>query len=256
MTILRKVYCFYCLVDELTEHNVMACEGYLLPGELKRYKSFVAARDAHCYLVAHVLPRWAAARLTYTDPKEWLLMSAACGKPKLSIIGDSHQFAFSLSHTRGMAMCALGDRPVGIDSERIHLDAHEAKELAQRYFSPRESARVAMANDMVAIDTFFCYWTLKEAFLKGTGEGLRRGMAFPSFSSLDDGNITLHSKEAEPYYWAFLLLGDERFRISLAVRSDRDQVGVEITKMDSWGRAALGEFSTIASSPTVDYRLV
>ena len=90
------------------------------------------------------------------------------GKPTIVGHPDIH---FSLSHCREAVACVIADRAVGVDVERI------------RRFSP-SVARYAMNEcELLAIDraahpeeAFVRLWTMKEARLKLTGEGISRDM--------------------------------------------------------------------------------
>ena len=84
----------------------------------------------------------------------------------------------NLSHTRGMAVCVvwLGPCPttvsVGVDVERI--DRRTDIGLADRYFAVEERRQIAAEPDAQRRrELFFRLWTLKEAFVKSTGSGLR-----------------------------------------------------------------------------------
>ena len=77
------------------------------------------------------------------------------GKPRLRDFPDVH---FSMSHTDGLVMCAVSDRPVGCDVERIvPLDDDLAREIG-------------------SIEA----WTLKEAAFKcGASAGKANGFPAP-----------------------------------------------------------------------------
>lgn len=87
------------------------------------------------------------------------------GKPFLK---DHPHIHFNLSHCRAGAACAVADHPVGVDMETVrpYKDA-----LARHALSDDEYARVAASPDPAA--AFIRLWTMKEAFAKLTGRGLR-----------------------------------------------------------------------------------
>lgn len=90
------------------------------------------------------------------------------GKP--SIIGhpDIH---FNLSHCREAAVCVVSDRPVGVDIESIR----EYKESLVRYtMNEDEIAQITQSSHPE--EAFTRLWTMKEAVLKLSGEGLRNDM--------------------------------------------------------------------------------
>lgn len=76
----------------------------------------------------------------------------------------------SISHTEGYAACAIAREPVGIDVERGHTFS---KAAAKRILSPQEELLRESAN---ADELLSRIWTVKESFLKMTGEGIPGGM--------------------------------------------------------------------------------
>lgn len=88
------------------------------------------------------------------------------GKPYLA--SHPHLY-FNVSHTGSRCICAVSDRPVGVDLEEVRAIRHE--KLAKRYFKEEElEAYYSLGGDE---DAFFTLWTRKEAFGKLTGYGLR-----------------------------------------------------------------------------------
>ena len=90
------------------------------------------------------------------------------GKPFIAARPDIH---FSLSHCPKAALCALSDRPVGADIERIatvrpSLVAYTMNDDEQRQIS------LAARPDI----EFMRLWTMKESLLKLTGEGIRSSL--------------------------------------------------------------------------------
>lgn len=87
------------------------------------------------------------------------------GKPYLK---DS-DFFFSISHSGDWAVCAISNREVGCDIEKVHpVDL----KLARR-FSPEEHSAIMSADELDRLELFYRYWTLKESFLKTTGLGMK-----------------------------------------------------------------------------------
>ena len=97
---------------------------------------------------------------------------------------------FSLSHAGDLALCAVSDGPVGCDIEHVK-DA--PFETAPRIFCPGELAYLRAAQDeREAQRRFFTLWTLKESYMKMTGEGLglspeRLEIRMPALILLRDG---------------------------------------------------------------------
>lgn len=77
---------------------------------------------------------------------------------------------FNLSHSGDMVLCVAGDVPVGCDIEKV-TDA--PLEVADRYFSERERRYIDEAQNIPEVNRrFFRLWTMKESYLKMTGEGM------------------------------------------------------------------------------------
>ena len=88
------------------------------------------------------------------------------GKPTLKGHSESH---FNLSHCAKAVACVVADRPVGIDVE----ETCRYKDSLARYAMNDEEYNQITRSDNPAL-TFTKLWTMKEALLKYTGEGLRR----------------------------------------------------------------------------------
>ena len=75
---------------------------------------------------------------------------------------------FSISHSKTLILCALSDRPVGVDIE----DIRPRRESLPRYALTEEEylAYQALGGDWPA---FYALWTKKEAWCKYTGQGLK-----------------------------------------------------------------------------------
>lgn len=78
---------------------------------------------------------------------------------------------FNLSHSGGFVAVALGDGQVGIDLQDVNAD-FDPIPLAERFFSPEESASIKQATEAERPDIFFALWTRKEAIGKALGRGL------------------------------------------------------------------------------------
>ena len=86
------------------------------------------------------------------------------GKPYFP---DRPHLHFSLSHTGPLSLCALSDRPIGADMERLGTPREG---LPAYVLSPRELAWFQERGE--AWEDFYTLWTLKEARVKCTGEGI------------------------------------------------------------------------------------
>lgn len=82
---------------------------------------------------------------------------------------DYPHLHFSVSHSGNLALCALGDVPVGADIERVRP---RSEGLVRYVFSKGESDWFRSRGSRW--EDFYTLWTLKEARVKCTGEGIFR----------------------------------------------------------------------------------
>ena len=90
------------------------------------------------------------------------------GKP--AIVGHSEIF-FNLSHCRSVAACVVASSPVGVDVE----DVREFKDSLARYVLNDEEYAAVMSSSSPDKE-FIRLWTMKESYLKLTGEGITRDL--------------------------------------------------------------------------------
>ena len=84
---------------------------------------------------------------------------------------DNKNVFFSLSHTYGMVVCAVSDKEIGIDIEKITpYDMSKIKRIAGRFFTNGE--RETLAKDNFDSITFLKIWTRKESYIKLRGKNL------------------------------------------------------------------------------------
>lgn len=84
---------------------------------------------------------------------------------------------FSLSHSGDYVCCAIGDRPVGIDIQQKTEGKERLERLAERFFTCSEKRMLSECEKEQRRDLFFQMWSIKESYLKLTGEGLCGGLS-------------------------------------------------------------------------------
>jgi len=76
---------------------------------------------------------------------------------------------FSLSHSGNLVVCAVSHEPVGCDVEEIRK---APERVAERYFSCGEQEYLSQFAEEEYDRAFFRLWTMKESYVKMTGEGM------------------------------------------------------------------------------------
>lgn len=89
------------------------------------------------------------------------------GKPELPDI------YFNLSHSHDYVVCAISDKPVGCDIEKV---GKSREGVAERFFTEKERMYLSTFEEKDRLNEFYRIWTVKESYLKMTGEGLAFGL--------------------------------------------------------------------------------
>jgi 4'-phosphopantetheinyl transferase len=165
-------------VDRIAEPDILPLQAILDDHERARAARFGFAHGRVQYIAAHALTRLALGRLLSADPASLRFVEGSHGKPAAWLDGRPAAVSFNLSHTVGMVGIAVSPQAgvaVGFDIEPI--DRRVRLALADRYFRPEEVAWIASLDPTQRQHGFLRLWTLKEALIKATGEGLARDLA-------------------------------------------------------------------------------
>jgi 4'-phosphopantetheinyl transferase len=138
--------------------------------EVERVRRFVHADDARRYQRAHVALRAIVGAYLGCEPTRVAFVQEAQGKPRL--IGPCAGLYFNLSHSKDLAMLALGvSDELGVDVEAVRADL-PGPDLAAAVLDARELEQLARLPESEQAEPFVTCWTRKEACLKAVGLGL------------------------------------------------------------------------------------
>ncbi|CAB3745723.1 4'-phosphopantetheinyl transferase family protein [Paraburkholderia solisilvae] len=156
--------------------------GVLSPDELARGDRFRAPVHRRDHLITRLLVRTVLSQRLSLAAHTLRFGTNAHGRPYLLAQPD---LSFNVSHTDGLIVLAIAQAgEVGVDVERLQTDRATWR-LAEYCFAADELAALRRVAPDRFDETFFSYWTLKEAYLKARGTGL--STALDSFSfDLDD----------------------------------------------------------------------
>ena len=110
-----------------------------------------------------------------TSWQDWVWSADANGKPQLVQATRKRDWSFNITHTENAVACVIRRGPeVGVDLESWDRQVEEVA-LSKRFFAQQESQSLLAWVDhpMELRRRFYAYWTLKEAFVKTIGMGLR-----------------------------------------------------------------------------------
>lgn len=202
---------FYADVAALSEKSVYHAHYAQLP-EARRKKTDTLRfeKDRLLSLGAGLLLQQALedAGLPYTD-----MCKGEHGKPYFPAFPAFH---FNLSHSGTKVLCAVADRPVGCDTEKV-TKANVA--LAKRFFAPDEYEALLAQPEGARDVFFFRLWTLKESFLKATGCGL----SYPlnAFSLIiDPKSISITQKLDAKHYGFYEFALEGGYRCACCIQDD------------------------------------
>lgn len=146
--------------------------------ELSQAQRFRFAVHRDRFIVRRAVLRSVLARYLECDPAAIELERSAFGKPFLAPRHDS-DLRFNCSHSENLALLAVTrGRAVGVDLERIRPDFSDHA-IPERFFAPREAARLRALPADRQPEAFFDLWVRKEAYVKARGMGL--SLALDSF---------------------------------------------------------------------------
>ncbi len=171
-------------LTQLTDEIISRRQAFLSDAELLRAQTFKHRKLQFIALRAFV--RMCLAHYTDTAPGTLVLATEPNGKPYL--INASLPIVFNLSHSNDMVVLAVGlQHALGVDIETTTRKRSQHA-IAERYFHPNEVAHLQQLTNAEHSKYFFQLWTLKEAFLKATGEGISGGLN-KTFFTLKNNNI-------------------------------------------------------------------
>jgi 4'-phosphopantetheinyl transferase len=187
--------------------------------ERTRADRFRFAVDRETYVAAHALTR---ALLAYVDglpSTQWRFTVTPAGKPEIAPALGRSGLHFSLSHTRGLVTCAVVlDFDLGIDVEADD-GVRDVFDLAERFFAEDEVALLRGRTGDQLRKMFFRIWTLKEAYIKATGQGFARALDSFAFALDPPALRKLADSPEDAAGWQFEQFDvTPRHVISLAVR--------------------------------------
>lgn len=158
-----------CRYVELDRAADAAQVALLSADECTRAARMRFAVDRDRFVAAHIALRLMLAEQSALHANALNLAYGQLGKPWLPERAGLH---FSLSHSRALALIAVGGRgPLGVDVECLR-PVPDALDLAERHFTARENRALRSMPSAQRGRAFLTCWTRKEACLKAIGLGL------------------------------------------------------------------------------------
>jgi 4'-phosphopantetheinyl transferase len=156
----------------VSEAELGGSESRLSEDEQDRAGRFHFAKDRGSYVVARAVLRTLLGSYLDTAAESLVFDYGPQGKPCLAPQTAADPISFNLSHSSTLALVALTrGHAIGVDVELIR-ERQNWEEVAERFFTDDEVLALRALPSAARTSEFFRFWTRKEAYIKGRGEGL------------------------------------------------------------------------------------
>ena len=214
--------------ESVTDADVLSrCHQLLCAEEEERRLRYRFESLRHDFVVARALVRTTLSRYVGLSPADWRFVANDYGRPEIESPETARSLRFNLSHTRGLAACAVAwVDDLGVDVEAMDRQ-NSGIPIARRFFSTSEVDELMSFAESDQSRRFFDYWTLKESYIKARGMGLAIPLDQFSFC-IREAEVPSISftppLEDDPAHWQFVQsFPTERHRMALALERPRQR---------------------------------
>ncbi len=179
----------------------------LSPQENRRLERIRHPRARHHFVAGRALVRQVLSQYADIEPEEWMFAASATGRPEITGPATDPFLRFNLSHTDGFVTCLVTETvDCGVDIESLDRRV-DVLGIASHSFSQNESTELEDLPDPGRTVRFFELWTLKEAYLKAAGSGIRSRLDAARFEVTSDGLILhqISGTDSNDGAWRFAL---------------------------------------------------
>lgn len=208
---------------DLPDQTLARLERTLSLDERERAGRFYFPRDRRSFIAARGILRNILSRYLQVSAAELSFCYEAKGKPALTGGLSFQQIRFNLSHSHGIALCAVANHAnVGIDVERIQ-PAFADGLIAESFFTEREIVALRELPPDSRASAFFNLWTAKEAYLKSKGEGIANGIRSFELTVSSDGSVLPVAESGEGFSF-YMLAPADQFAAALVIEGRCDEL--------------------------------
>ncbi len=198
----------------------------LIQGELDEFAKICSPKRQQEYRASKWLRRTKLSEILEIPPESLIFDKTEQGKPFCVSHPEIH---FNLSHSGNWVVMAVSDQPIGVDIETPN-PKRNIMAIAEHYFLPEEVKIIRSSKD--ALDMFYKLWTLKEAYVKATGEGIVSGLSKCGFEMLD-GKLK-PMQDLSPYQFTQEVLEDGTYLALASVKNlSVNKISVDLNITDS-----------------------
>ena len=185
--------------------------------EQERAARFAFSRDRDRFVARHGLLREILGRYLRRPAAGLRFSYTKAGKPQVA----DHPVRFSMAHSDSVAVFAFtSDKEIGVDVEIVRT-IPDLPDLVESMCSTRELEHWRRLDSERQLPAFFDLWSRKEAFLKGTGEGLAKSpneieVLAPAPSKNQKIAVFDRGREVRP--WSLYSLSTADYAIAVAFK--------------------------------------
>ena len=209
--------------------------------EAAQARRFIPDRERELYVAAHGLLRLLLGASVGAAPGSLRFAAGRWGKPHLVDPSAAAPPEFNIAHSGERVLVAFGSGgAVGVDVER-HRGMRDTLDIAERFFSPRESSVVRGLDGASRDEAFFRIWTRKEAVVKAAGLSVatysREAEVLPGPAAPSEGRSTISGEPGALELWWVDLPMEAGYAAALA--APRPILRVALRELDSAAPAGL-----------------
>lgn len=154
-------------INDICEKNLHELSMFIDSDKRYRINNFIIKKDKIRTLIGEIMIRNIIIEKLGVKNRDIVFCKNQYGKPYLK---GYPGFNFNISHSGDFVVCAIDDKPIGIDVEEVkHI---EYEEIARSFFSVSEFNYIIKQDSNIQLSKFYEIWTLKESFIKCCGQGL------------------------------------------------------------------------------------
>lgn len=216
----------YSIPQTLEQITLEKAKRSLSDDELLAADKIIASTRLHEFVLGRHLLREHLACHSNCRPLDIRLQKHSYGKLYI----EDNPIYFNLAHSGNYLVIALNKtNEIGIDIEQPKERIPDLVNIATRYFTKEEGAKIQAAAPARQVEIFYEIWTKKEAVLKAIGTGISGGLdTFNALECKEDQriNLAINQQEYALYlnYWKLNGTNSENLFLSLASTSSQQAV--------------------------------
>ena len=242
----------WCICLDLLSLRFEYLKRLLSGDEVYRAMRFCFERDRIRFVITRAMLRVILSWYLRRKPGELCFSYTKYGKPVLADASDDFAIDFNVSHSGGLALCAIArDREIGVDIESIR-PFKNMEGIVMSMFSKQEKEVFSALPEYMKQEAFFNCWTRKEAYTKAVG----RGLSYPldKFSvSMMPGEparlLEVEGEQNEECRWALKEISPAPGYVAAVAAEVRRRQGIMVTRKNMENRLATCDTERKRSCP-------